>query len=113
MIPVSRNLEEVRLCHIRSLCADIAPLLILEILNPSLELLHHLCSLRKNDGKPLSDHIDGGKYLHLASELVVVALLCLLKRLEMLFELLLLCKGRSVYSLKSRLVLVSAPVCHG
>ena len=61
MIPVSRDLVEVSLCHQRCTCSDIAPLIILKILYPALKLHDHLGSLWCKKRKSLTNDINGCK----------------------------------------------------
>ena len=67
MIPVSGNLIQVSFRHQRCSGADIAPFIVLQILNPSLEFHDHFGSLRCEKGKSLTDDINGGKESHLAA----------------------------------------------
>ena len=61
MIPVTGNPIEIALCHQWSLGADIAPLVILQVLNPSLQCLDDFCTLRQKQRETLSYHIHSGK----------------------------------------------------
>ncbi len=46
MVPMAGNLIQIAFCHERGLRPDIAPLVVFQILNPSLHSLHHLSALR-------------------------------------------------------------------
>ena len=99
MVPVSGNLVQITLRHQRGLGTHITPLVILQILNPSLEGLDNLCSLGHQQGKALTDNINSGKQFHLTSQLIVVAVLDILPVSKVLFQLFLLIKSSTVNSL--------------
>ena len=77
VIPVPGDLIEITLGHQRRLGADIAPLIIFQILYPSLQLFEDDHTLWHQKRQPLADHIHGGKQFHLTAQLVVIPLLCL------------------------------------
>ena len=113
MIPVSGNLIEIALCHERSLGTHIAPLIVLQILNPSLHGLDNLCSLGHQQRKSLSDNIHSSEELHLTPQLVVVTILNVFPVCQILFQLFLLVKGSSVDTLQLCLAGIAVPISHG
>ena len=86
MIPVTGNPVKVALCHKRSLGSHIAPLIIFQVFNPSLEGLYHLGSLRHQKRKSLTDNINGSKQLHLTTQLVVVTVFDIFQIYQILFQ---------------------------
>ena len=113
MIPMAGNPIQITLCHQRGLRAHIAPLIILQILDPALERLHHLRALRHQKRQPLPDHIHRRKQFHLASKLVVVALLDILEVRQILLKLRILRVSRTVDAGEHLILLAAAPVCAG
>ena len=106
------DLVELSLCHKGGLGEKVASLL-LGVLNPSLKELDGSCTLGKKDGQTLTDGFYGGEELELTSDLVMVALECLLLLLNIRVELVLGGEGYTVYSLKHLVVLVALVVCAG
>ena len=109
MIPVTRDLVKLTLCHERRLGKEVASLLFF-VLDPSLEKLDHARTLGKKDRKTLTDGVNGGEVFKLAADLVVVALSCFLDCGEVLFELVLLCKGSTVDTAKHFVLFVTSPI---
>ena len=110
MIPVPGNLIKITLCHKRGLSSHIAPLIILQILNPSLHGLHHLSTLRHQKRKPLTDHIYCCEKLHLTSQLIVITLFDILQIIQIVGKLLFLVEGGSINSLKHCFIGIPSPV---
>ena len=109
MIPVAGDLVEVALGHQRGLGEKIAALL-LSILDPALEHLHHARALGQEHGQALADAVDRGKIFQFAAELVVVALDGLLALFEVGVQFFLLRESDAVDTLEHLAVRVAAPV---
>ena len=77
VIPVPGDLVQVALCHQRRLCTDIAPFIVLQILDPSLKFFDHNDAFGHHQRQSLSDHVYGGKEFHLSSQFIMISLLCL------------------------------------
>ena len=86
MLPVAGDLVQVFLGHQRSFGADVTPFVVFQILDPALEGLHNLGAFGQHERKALADDVHGGEKLHLAAQLVVVAVLDILQISQMLFE---------------------------
>ena len=112
MIPMSRYLIQIALCHHRSSGAYIPPFLIFQILDPSLQLHDHFCTVRKKQRQPLSHHIYGRKQLHLTPQPVMVTFLNILQMHQISFQFFLLIKCGTVNPLKLCFFRVPSPVCH-
>ena len=110
MIPVTRDLVKLSLCHIGCLCKNIAPLC-LGILYPSLEKLDNLCALGEKYGKSLSDIVNSGEIFKLTSDLVVVTSLCFFNLFQIFFKLGSLGECRSVNTAKLLALGIASPVC--
>ena len=113
MIPMTGDFIQIRLRHKRRPGAHIAPFLILQILNPALQLQDHPGSLGRKQRQPLPDHIHCGKEIHLPAQPVVIPALRILHLLQMLRQILLFIISGSIDTLQSCLVGIPSPVGHG
>ena len=110
VIPVTGNLVEIALRKERCF-GQLAALGLLIVLNPALEELNHSCALRQHDRESLTDVIDRREVAELSADLIVIAVLCLLKHIQMLFELFLLRESNAVNARELLVILVALPVC--
>ena len=110
MIPMSRDLVKVGFRHQRGLCQKPAAALFL-VLDKALKQLDHPRPVRKHDGKPLSDNVNGRKYPEFPAEFVVIALFRLFEFREMLFEFRSLRERHAVNALQHLVFRVAAPIC--
>ena len=111
MIPVTRNLVEIALCHKRCLGADVAPLIILKVLYPTLQSLHDFGTLWHEQRQALTNDIDCCEKFHLTTDLVMVDILDMLKVCKICLQILFCKERRTVDTRERRIVLVAAPVC--
>ena len=109
MVPVAGNLIEFAFGHIGGLGQEVAALLLL-VLHPALELLDDPRAFGQDDGKSLTDDINGSKILQLTAQLVMVTL----EGFRLLFEIgvqfVLLGKRHAVNSLEHLAAGIAAPV---
>ena len=98
VIPVAGDLIQFPLGHQGRLGQQVAPLL-LGVLHPALQQLHHAGALGQQDGQTLADAVHGGKILQLAAQLVVVALQSVLTLLQVRLQFLLVGEGHAVDTL--------------
>ena len=110
MVPVSRNLIKVRLCHKRSFCKQPASLFLL-VLNPTLKSLDNLCSLRKKNGESLTDIIYRCEKFKFSAEFIMVTLFCLLESGKVLLKHRSLWKCNTVNTAKHLVFLIASPIC--
>ena len=113
VVPVVGNLVEGGLGHVRRAGADIAPLVILEIFNPTLQPLYDLRAAGHEQRETLSDDIDCREDIHLPAEAVVVPLLDVLEMLKVRFQVFLFRVGRAVDASEHLIVLIASPVRSG
>ncbi len=109
MVPVTGDLEKLALGHQRRLGQQVAGLL-LSVLHPTLQQLHHAGSLGQQDGQALANGIYGGKILQFAAQFIVVALQRLFALLQIGFQLILAGEGHAVDALQRLAIAVAAPV---
>ena len=112
VVPVAGDLIKLPLGHQGGLGQQIAALL-LGILHPALQKLHHTGTLGQQDGQPLPDHINGGEVFQLTAQLVVVAAACLLQPCQMLLQHTALGEGAAVDAAEHLILLAAAPVGAG
>ncbi len=110
MLPVARDLVEVLLGHEGGLGADIAPLVVLQVLDPALHGLHNLGTLGEQQRQTLSDDVDGGEEFELAAQLVMVAVLDILEVFHVGLEVFLAEEGHAEDARQRLAVAVAAPV---
>ncbi len=113
VIPVARHFIQVALRHQRCLRPHVAPLLVLQILDPALQLHHHLRTSGQKKRQSLSDHIHSGEELHLPPQLIVIAAFDVFQVLQMRFQFLLLLECRTIDTLQLRLIGITPPIRHG
>ena len=109
VIPVPRNAIEVALCHKGSFGKKVAAAALL-ILNEALKHLNGLCALGEHYGKSLTDTVYRGEVFKLASDLIVVALLCLLNGGKVCVHLLLGGVRNTVNALEHLVGLIALPI---
>ena len=109
VIPVTRDLVQLALGHVRGLGEQVAALL-LHVLNPALKQLYDARALGQYYGQALADNVDRGEVLQLAAELIVVALLGFLNLRNILVQLVLGRERRAVDALEHLILFVAAPV---
>ena len=113
MIPVVGDLVQGGLGHQRCTGTHVAPLVILQVLDPALQLLDHLGSLGQEQGQPLADHIYGGEQTHLTPQAVVVSVLDICQERETLLQVCLLGVGSAVDTCQHLVMLIASPVSTG
>ena len=113
VIPMTGNLVQIGFGHKRRLGADIAPLVVLQILDPALQSLDHLGALGHQQGQTLANHVHRGEQFHLPAQLVVIPAPGVLHALQMGGQFLFAAISRAVNPLQARLIGVSSPVGHG
>ena len=104
-------LIQIALCHQRSLCPDIAPFIIFQILNPSLHGLHHLCPLGHQQRKSLPDDIYRCEQFHFPPKLIVVTQFDVFQIFQVLSQFFLFIESGAINSLKHCIVGISPPIC--
>ena len=112
VIPVAGHFIQVALRHQRRLRSHIAPLFVLQILDPALQLHHHLRASWQKQRQSLPDHIHCSEKLHLTPQLVVIPALDVLQMFQMRLQLLFFLKYRAIDTLQLRLIGIATPVCH-
>ena len=120
VLPMAGNLVEVFLGHEGCLGADIAPLVVLQVLNPALQRLHDFGTLGEQQRQALdfiidqrmnlADDVDHGEELQLAAQLVVVAVFDVLKVFHVGLEVFLAEEGYTEDTRQRLAVAVAAPI---
>ena len=113
VVPVVRDFVQGGLGHQRSTGTNVAPLVILQILNPALQLLNHFGTVRHEQRQALTHYIHRSEQVHLTAQTVVISVLDICQVLQILFQIHLLGVRGSVDSGEHLVVLVSSPVCTG
>ena len=103
MIPVTRNSVKISLCH-EGCFGEQITVCLLNIFNPALKKLNNSCTLGHKNGKSLTDRINRCEIAELSADFVMVTLLCLFDCGKVSLEILLLCEGGAVNSLKHLVV---------
>ncbi len=113
VVPVAGNLVQVGFGHQGRLGTDIAPLIVLQVLNPTLHGLDDLSPSGHQQRQPLADYVHSGEQFHLPAQFVVIPAFGILHALQMCRQFLLARIGRAVDALQAGFVGIPSPVGHG